>query len=184
MAGIIKQCEQCNKNYKTKPSHYDRRKYCSYKCFDKARKTTLLGENNPCWRGGLPKCSVCNKELKHRKHRKEGMCVICYRIFNRGENHYNWQGGITKENSKIRNSLEYKKWRKIVMERDKYICCFCGVIGGKLQVDHIKPFSLYPELRFSIDNGRTLCIDCHKKTDTFLSKMIKFKKYDEQKHQK
>jgi hypothetical protein len=43
----------------------------------------------------------------------------------------------------------------------------CGQIGGKLNVDHIKPFSLFPELRFDIKNGRTLCLLCHTKTDTF-----------------
>lgn len=78
-----------------------------------------------------------------------------------------WKGGLTPLNMKIRNSVEYKLWRKSVYERDNYTCIWCSQIGGKLNADHIKPFSLFPELRFAIDNGRTLCLDCHKKTDTF-----------------
>lgn len=79
----------------------------------------------------------------------------------------NWKGGITPLNQIIRHSIEYKLWRIAVFERDKYTCRFCGQIGGKLNADHIKPFSLFPELRFAIDNGRTLCIDCHRKTSTY-----------------
>lgn len=95
-------------------------------------------------------------------------------------NHYLWKGGITPINMQIRNSLEYKLWRTAVFERDNYTCVWCGVRSSAgikviLNADHIKPFSLFPELRFEIDNGRTLCIVCHRKTDTFGIKILNYK---------
>ena len=78
-----------------------------------------------------------------------------------------WKGGITEENQKIRHSLEYKLWREAVFKRDNWVCRFCGKRGGELNADHIKRFADYPELRFAIDNGRTLCISCHRKTYSY-----------------
>lgn len=84
----------------------------------------------------------------------------------KGKKNHNWKGGLTPINHRIRISLEYRLWREAVLKRDDYICRFCGKRGGILQADHIKPFALFPELRFIVDNGRTLCIPCHQKTDT------------------
>ena len=92
----------------------------------------------------------------------------------KGEKCNLWKGGITPINEKIRHSLEYRLWRESVFKRDNFTCIWCGLkfikgITGnvELQADHIKPFASYPELRFAIDNGRTLCINCHRKTDTW-----------------
>lgn len=92
----------------------------------------------------------------------------------RGSNHHWWKGGITEINNKIRHSLEYIIWRRALLERDNYTCVWCfrhplrtKTNTIKLHADHIKPFAYFPELRFAIDNGRTLCEDCHKTTETY-----------------
>lgn len=111
---------------------------------------------------------------KHSKKAKQKMSTVQKgkpKLWRRGENSQFWKGGITKKNQVVRNSFEYKLWRIAVFERDKYTCIWCGYTGKELQADHIKPFAQYPELRFAIDNGRTLCKPCHKTTDTYLYKI-------------
>jgi hypothetical protein len=83
-------------------------------------------------------------------------------LVRRGEKSSNWKGGITPENKLIRCSVEYKLWREAVYKRDKWTCQKCLIRGGKLHPHHIKHFADYPELRFAIDNGSTLCVSCHK----------------------
>jgi hypothetical protein len=86
-----------------------------------------------------------------------------------GDKHWNWKGGIYPVHLAIRKSLEYKLWRKAVFTRDNFTCIWCNQ-KGDIEADHIKTFSQYPELRFAIDNGRTLCNKCHKTTETYGNK--------------
>ena len=95
---------------------------------------------------------------------------------NMGEKHHNWKGGITSEGHKIRSGLQYKQWRSDVFKRDGWTCCTCGIVGGKLEAHHIKSFTNFPESRFELSNGVTLCIPCHKLTDNHGSKVLKEKK--------
>ena len=138
-----KNCLKCNKEFKPLNSQIKKGygKYCSISCAISSRKH-----------------SVATK--------------LKMSLAQRGEKCYLWKGGITPENQRLRRSLEYKLWRESVFIRDNYTCIWCGARNGKgktvvLNADHIKPWAYFPELRFSIDNGRTLCVPCHRKTGTW-----------------
>lgn len=67
------------------------------------------------------------------------------------------------QDTRNRQTKEYKKWRNDVFKRDKYTCQKCGAIGVHLQAHHIKQWAYYPKERYKIENGVTLCKECHKK---------------------
>ena len=55
-----------------------------------------------------------------------------------------------------------KYHRNVVLVRDDYTCQVCGLREPEImQVDHIKPESLFPELARSAENMKTLCPNCH-----------------------
>lgn len=70
---------------------------------------------------------------------------------------------MSKKIIKKRDGASYKAWRKSVFERDSYTCRQCSSTENKLHPHHIKPWDEYPELRLNLDNGLTLCTDCHNK---------------------
>ena len=115
------------------------------------------GENHHNWKGGLPKCLDCEKQISYGRKR----CVACHNQIYIAEKHPFWKGGITSENETIRKSSLYQIWRHACYLRDDFTCKDCNQRGGKLHVHHIKPFSTYPELRFNLNNGVTLCKRCH-----------------------
>lgn len=76
-----------------------------------------------------------------------------------GTNAYNYKGISSfdyLERRRFQNAMQ-----KRVFERDNYTCQLCGERGKALQVDHIQSWADYVELRFNIENCRTLCMKCH-----------------------
>jgi hypothetical protein len=91
-----------------------------------------------------------------------------------GSRNGSWKGGITPTNQRERKSLNHKNWSRAVLRRDNFRCLDCGERAGSLEVDHIYPFSLFPRLRYVLENSRTLCKYCHRKTDTYGAKANRF----------
>lgn len=152
-----------------------------------ATEAAIYTKNSKYWnielkRGSSrgPKCPSCRLyKLTYR----QSLCRECFNASKRrgyasGERHWNWQGGKTKTAEYIRLSPEYKKWRTSVFKRDRYTCQECGTTGIFLNADHIKPQSLFPELRLETSNGRTLCVPCHRNTSTYGERVKKLKRED------
>jgi 5-methylcytosine-specific restriction endonuclease McrA len=79
----------------------------------------------------------------------------------KGANNSKWKGGVTLQNEIIRKSKRYELWRSAVYKRDFYTCQECGIKRKDIIAHHIKNFADFPDLRFVIENGITLCRSCH-----------------------
>ena len=188
----IKKCAKCGKNFEKK-INVSRKKWETIKCCSKS----CAKKGVSSWNKGIPLSEerklhlhkvllgrICNTG---RTHIKKGQRLSLNTEFKKGDtpwskgkkllyqtgsNNHNWKGGVTSEHQKIRHSPEIKQWREDVFKRDNYTCVLCKrkrKVGDRvvLQADHIKSFSKYPELRFVLENGRTLCQECHRKTESY-----------------
>lgn len=104
------------------------------------------------------KCLICKNKFLVKPYRYIAgkFCArACYGIYlkdyMKGERNKWWKGGKNKST-----------WRLRVLERDKYTCQKCGITDQRvLTVDHIKNKSIYKKDMYEIDNGVTLCANCH-----------------------
>ena len=144
-------------------------------------------------RGKISKSKKGHKFNLGRKATPEALInmSICRRGKNRGALNHFWKGGMSDIKHRIRNMAFYSEWRYLIFMRDKFICQECGAKGGWnkklkkriiIQADHYPiPFSQIIrqyniktieeadncELLWNLDNGRTLCLDCHMDTDNW-----------------
>lgn len=113
-------------------------------------------------------CGICKEifYLRPSEYKRFSTCEkeSCRAIKKQKENNGMWKGGIKSERKSVFSTTRYKYWRKLIFERDNYTCVKCNTRGGKLNADHILPYAFFPELRFDLNNGRTLCLTCHKET--------------------
>jgi hypothetical protein len=86
-----------------------------------------------------------------------------------GEKHWNWKEDRTQlkrfnDAAKDRRSYAYIEWRLRVWTRDNWRCRIDNTdCGGRIEAHHILGYTRYPELRFEINNGITLCQFHHPK---------------------
>ncbi len=126
------------------------------------------------------KLREARKGMKYSLERKQQMSKN-----QRGIKGSNWQGGITALAGAIRTSFKYRQWRSDVFTRDNFTCQICGLRGSLyLHAHHKKDFSkilkeynittlemaLNCEELWNINNGKTVCKKCHKKTDSYLKR--------------
>ena len=118
----MKQCLICKKEIIKNPkSHSSKdRKYCSYQCYWK----TLLGKSAPNkgkpapWARNLPQqfrkghLAPNTAFQKGQKAWNEGKEMLNIR----GENHWNWKGGVSEKIRKY-NRAKSKEWGKQIFKR-------------------------------------------------------------------
>lgn len=187
-------CAECDNSYFVSPARLTdgRGKYCSKECKNKGQKAILSKLNKGKKLSEETKQKIREAtfrqfaekghpnlgktwqmdETKKKNMARKGMWAK--------EKNPSWQGGISPFRQLLRNSDKYKEWRTSVFIRDSRQCVECGS-RDEIQADHIYPFykildeeNITNERQgfacgrlWDINNGRTLCVECHKKTPTW-----------------
>lgn len=155
---MIVQCDHCGAELKRSPSDIRGKVFCDKKCMGLYRQS----EDREFF------CDTCGVLIIRRPSEQAAHNYCSAKCQGKGLTKY-LSGedsphftGATSDNFRARLSAEYKAWRHDVFERDAYTCQKCGEVGGSLEAHHKMAFARFPELRYDVDNGDTLCKGCHK----------------------
>ena len=156
--------EKTKERYKEKKNAYNREYYKTYK----RKSEPILYEHI---------CECCGEKFVSRRKDTRFCSQKCVgKSIRRNKKEIDYSDKQPKD----RNGALYNEWRKQVYERDNYTCQCCGKHGGKLNVHHLYNYAEYICLRLVIENGVTLCEDCHKKFHRLYGRKHNTKKqYDE-----
>lgn len=125
--------------------------YCSKKCWSCRGRVVFI-------------CEGCEKEIITIKCRPRKYCSReCAHMNMVGEKAGRYKDGQSLYRDRARMACELKQWRESVFKRDKYTCQNCKNHGVKIHAHHIKFWAEYPQFRFQLSNGLTLCENCHGK---------------------
>lgn len=93
-------------------------------------------------------------------------CQICYLENHQGKNHPNYNPNKTDEERMTNRYQLYgeniKNWRTQIFIRDQKICQVCHKKERKLNAHHLNGWAWAKDQRFDLENGITLCENCHK----------------------
>lgn len=175
-------CLQCKKQFYIFPSRMKRGrgKYCSKLCSNLGKKGKNCSPHSQFKSGLVP----WNKGRPMSQESKQKMVATIKKIMPLKKKVAYWKGKslpfetrqkmsrsrkklFSFSNKRARESFESAEWRKKIFERDNFTCQICFKTNCYLEADHIKPWAYFPELRFELNNGRTLCRECHRNTETY-----------------
>lgn len=114
----------------------------------------LTGENARHWKGGKPKCGDCNTKLAGY------YAVFCKKCAFKGSRNSNFVVNREELIQSEKKHLDgrYRGWMKAVKDRDEWVCRIAdNNCNGRLEAHHILRWSKFPELRYEVNNGITLC---------------------------
>lgn len=156
--GVVQACVGCGKEVYRNPSRAKiyKKVICSKECYKK------ISFSFNCRNCGM-KVLTQPAQIKYRN--RNACSRECRIVLQKAETLIRRKTYTKHQLDRLaRYSSEATEWRKAVFERDNYTCKECEVRGGYLEADHIKPWAFFPDLRFELSNGRTLCRPCHDKT--------------------
>ncbi len=173
-----KNCLKCNQKFIKRTTcsrkEWSTAKYCSQSCANSANvfhnslqfkkghipwnknKKMKKGAENSRYTSIEKTCLHCENKFNVNKYRKSTALFCSRKCVNDKKD-----TGKTSINIKIRRSVKFRLWRKSVFKRDNYTCQKCLIRGGELNPHHILNFSDNEDKRFDINNGITLCRECH-----------------------
>lgn len=181
----IKNCVLCNKDYSPKKGvsykQWSNSKYCSRQCFGiSIRGQKITEEHKVKISEGLmgrkvsketkEKISLSNTGKKRTpemiKNISEAHKGIPSPIKGKklpercGANHWAWLEDRTQLVKSEKKHLDgrYREWMRDVKNRDNWSCRIADdKCNGRLEAHHILRWAKFPELRYEVNNGITLC---------------------------
>lgn len=165
-------CDQCKCSFLYREHYKSKYKYCSQKCKSKHQREILIGENNPNFKSIECSCSHCKTKIKRtpnyiESHNEVFCSKQCYyewmSIHKVGINNHNYNSNIPQEERIYKRLTDgYTNWRSLVFKRDSYSCVCCADSrGGNLMAHHLDGYNWCVEKRTDVNNGVTLCKNCH-----------------------
>lgn len=142
---LVKTCYACRCNFSGRG-----KKYCNLSCSGIAQRGKTVSQDTK------------RKQKEAKLGTKQSAEVIKKRISHQlGEKNWRWISDRTEVVGRHNRSLhdpDYKRWRMGVYMRDNFKCRIPSQeCKGRIEAHHILTWKDFPDLRYEVNNGITLC---------------------------
>lgn len=172
-SGATKKCGACGTDFYVIPARAATAKYCSNKCRAEGLAKTQQGANHPRYIADVVRektCAGCGALMVHTPPQPittfqtqkfcTKACADTHGLRHSGEAHALFKGEEARHRNRPAN---VSRWAQKVLLRDSFTCQRCGAAGEEvsLQAHHVRPYETFPAGRVDVNNGVTLCAECH-----------------------